>query len=114
MMEIEKNRVVAIRYIMKNSQDEILEDTMAGSPVNYLHGSETILPLLQLQLNGLKPGNKKIVTLPATSGLTDEDFIFDVIIDDVRAAMDEEIMLGYPVKLNLQRCEADCDCYTIK
>ncbi len=112
MIQITKNTVVSIRYVMKNSMEEVLENTMNTDPVNYLHGSTGILPLLQAQLEGLKAGDKKVVYLPAASGLTNDDFIFDVIIDNVRGALDEEILLGYPVKINVSTCEADCDCYT--
>jgi hypothetical protein len=111
MMHIEKNSIVSIRYIMKNSKEEILENTMDEFPVSYLHGSSGIQPLLQAQLEGLKAGDKKIVYLTAESGLLNEGFIFEIIIDEVRAALKEEILLGYPVKLNVPKCEADCDCY---
>ena len=111
MAQVANNNVVSIRYVMKNSKGEILENTMNNDPVSYLHGSSGILPLLQVQLEGLKTGDKKIVLLTAESGLTNENFIFDVIIDEVRAAMEEEILLGYPVKITIQKCEADCDCY---
>ena len=110
-MQVAKNNVVSIRYIMKNNKEEILENTMSNDPVSYLHGAAGIQTLLQAQLEGLKIGDKKIVYLNAESGLTNKDFIFEVIIDDVRAAMEEEILLGYPVKINVQKCEADCDCY---
>ena len=110
-MHIANNSVVSIRYIMKNSKEEVLENTMNNDPVNYLHGSTGILPLLQAQLEGLKTGDKKVVYLAAASGLTNEDFIFEVIIDEVRAALKEEVLLGYPVKINVTKCEAACDCY---
>ncbi|MEO8764010.1 MAG: hypothetical protein ABI416_06975 [Ginsengibacter sp.] len=110
-MRIEKNSIVSIRYIMKNSRKEILENTMKSDPVSYLHGSTGILPLLQAQLQGLKTGDRKVACLSAASGLTDEDFILDVIVDEVRAASNEEILLGYPVQLNVPKCEADCECY---
>ena len=110
-MQIAKNNVVSIRYIMKNSQGTVLENTMNNLPVSYLHGRDGIQPLLQEQLEGLKAGDKKVVYLPAAAGLTREDFIFEVIIDEVRAALKEEVLLGYPVKLNVPKCEADCDCY---
>jgi FKBP-type peptidyl-prolyl cis-trans isomerase SlyD len=110
-MNIAKNSVVSIRYIMKNSKGEILENTMSNDPVSYLHGSTGILPLLQAQLEGLKAGDKKVVYLTAAPGLTSEDFIFEVIIDEVRNALKEEILLGYPVTATVQKCEADCDCY---
>ena len=110
-MYIVKNSVVSIRYIMKNSNEVVLENTMNDSPVSYLHGSTGIQPLLQAQLEGLKAGDKKTVYLTTESGLTNEDFIFEVIIDEVRVALKEEVLLGYPVKLNVSKCEADCDCY---
>ena len=53
----------------------------------------------------IKAGDKKTVYLTAESGLTNEDFIFEVIVDEVRAALKEEILLGYPVKLTVQKCE---------
>jgi len=111
IIPIAKNYVVAIRYVMKNSRGEVIENTMGCDPVNYLHGSAGIQPLLQAQLEGLRVGDKKTVHLAAKSGLTNEDFIFEVIVDDVRAASHEEIMLGYPVKLAVRKCEAACACY---
>jgi len=108
---VAKDYVVALRYIMKDSRGEILENTMNRDPVNYLHGSPALLPLLQAQIEGLNAGDKKTVYLTTESGLTNEDFTIDVIIDDVRVASKDEIMLGYPVKLTLQRCEGDCECY---
>jgi FKBP-type peptidyl-prolyl cis-trans isomerase 2 len=111
MINIEKNSIVSIRYIMKNGKGTILENTMNDLPVSYLHGSSGILSLLQVQLEGLKTGDKKTIYLTAESGLTNEDFIFEVIVDEVRTALKEEILLGYPLKVNVQKCEADCDCY---
>ena len=111
LIPVAKDYVVALRYIMKDSRGEILENTMNRDPVNYLHGSPGILPLLQAQIEGLNAGDKKTVYLTTESGLTNEDFIFEVIIDDVRVALKDEIMLGYPVKLTLQKCEDGCECY---
>jgi len=110
-MHIEKNHVVSIRYIMKNSKQEVLENNMKGKPVSYLHGATGILPLLQEQLHGLKTGDKKRVYLATGQGLSKEDFIFEVIIDQVRMALDEEILLGYPVQLDVPHCDDDCECY---
>ena len=109
---IAKNTVVAMRYIMRNSKGAILEDTMNAMPGHYLHGSGGIQPLLQVQLEGLQPGDKKTIFLLKESGLTDDDFSFEVIVDAVRAAMPEEILLGYPVKTDMDKCGADCVCYS--
>ena len=110
-MQVANDMVVSIRYIMKNSRGNILENTMDGLPVSYLHGASGILALLQVQLEGLKTGDKKLVYLSSATGLVNDDFIFDVTIDEVRMASKEEILLGYPVKLPVIKCEADCDCY---
>ena len=110
-MEVAANCVVSIRYIMKNEHGEVLENTMQGEPVAYLHGSTGILKILQQQLQGLKVGDKKAVHLPAEAGLTEHSFIFEVVVDDVRMASKEEILLGYPVQLQVATCEADCACY---
>jgi FKBP-type peptidyl-prolyl cis-trans isomerase 2 len=112
MMQVAKNSVVSIRYIMKNGKGVVLGNTMNNDPVSYLHGSTGILPVLQAQFEGLKTGDKKVVYLTTIPGLTSEDFIFEVMIDDVREALQEEILLGYPVKMNVVKCESDCDCYS--
>ena len=59
MIQVQNNTVVAFRYIMKNSRNEILENTMDGIPTVYLHGTPAIQSLLQEQLQGLQEGGKK-------------------------------------------------------
>ena len=111
---IDRDMVVAIRYIMRNDKGYVLEDIMKSSPVNYLHGSNGILLLLQEQLKGLKAGDKKRVYLLKNSSEADADFEFDVVIDDVRPAFPEEIILGYPVQITNAICNGDCCCYDEK
>ena len=111
MMCITKDTVVTMRYIMRNSKGVMLEDTMNAAPINYLHGTGSIHPLLQAQLEGLKQGDKKLVYLLKESGLTDEDFSFEVIIDNVRTALPEELLLGYLVNIDTGKCDIDCACY---
>ena len=111
MSTIENNCVVSMRYIMRNAGGEELENTMNRMPVSYLHGGAGILTVLQQQLKGLQAGDKKIVLLKKAGG-TSEDYLFEVIIDGVRNALPEEILLGYPVQAAVQPCEADCSCYS--
>jgi hypothetical protein len=108
---ITEDMVVALRYIMRNGKGEVLENTMQTLPVNYLHGTAGILPMLQQQLKGLKTGDKKKVFLFKEGSDADDDFEFDVIIDDVRTALPEEIELGYPVQITTEICKDDCNCY---
>lgn len=112
MMHIAKDTVVAMRYIMRNSKGIVLEDIMHATPVSYLHGSSGIQPLLQAQLEGLQQGDKKILYLLKESGLCDDDFSFEVIIDNVRSALPEELVLGYPVKQDADKCDENCTCFS--
>ncbi len=110
MTGVANDMVIKIRYIMKNGCGEVLEDRMAAG-TSYLHGSMAILPLLQQQLEGLQAGDKKQVCLLKESGLTEDDLFFDVVIDQLRPALPEEVLLGYPI---LAECDEDCICYDQK
>jgi FKBP-type peptidyl-prolyl cis-trans isomerase SlyD len=111
-MQVGENTVVSLRYIMRNGRGAIIENTMNSNPTNYLQGSASILSSLQNQIEGLEKGDKKTVQLGLDEPYVDDDFSFEIIIDDVREALPEEIALGYPVKINLERCDENCDCYS--
>lgn len=102
-MEITENKVVSLRYIMRNSEGEEIENMIAGPAVQYIHGTGKILPELESQLQGLKAGAKKSVTtrLPDT-------FYFDVEVDEIRLATPAEIEAGKPLAAN--SCGPDCCC----
>ena len=110
-MIVTKNVVVVFRYIMKNNKGHVIENTMEGSPKCYLHGSSGIQPSLQLQFEGLKVGDTKTIYLKKESGFSKEDFTFDIVIDKLRHALEEELMLGYPVSIDGLICNEDCICY---
>lgn len=110
-MTISKDMVVAIRYVMSDSKGNILEDTTSSVPTRYLHGSGAILTTLQDQLEGLQQGDHKKVLLAESSGLCNDDYFFDVIIDSIRPALEKEIILGYPLEESLADCGDDCECH---
>ena len=114
MIKIADNHIVSIRYSMRNSEDLVLENTLQSDPVSYLQGGKGILPLLQKQLEGLQAGDKKLVYLYKADGFTAEDFVFDIIIDEVRPASDEEIALGYPLPADVKNCGEACECHNNK
>ena len=78
---IKKGMHVSMRYVLRNSKGEVLEDKQYAGPV--------ISPLLQAQLEGLKPGEAKTLVLKKGDEDADDDFTLDVIIDDVREAPPE-------------------------
>jgi len=107
-MIVEKEKIISIDYIMRNSSGEVLEDTVNSGVTHYLQGSSAIHPLLQSQLEGLRIGDQKMVLLPNEISNSGDDFSFEVVIRQIRNAMEEELQLGYPVMAD---CPDDCDCY---
>ena len=86
LLKITLNTVVFIRYRMQNSRGEVLEDILEGNPVSYLHGAHQLHPSLEAKLTGLQPGDRKSVVVARDQDFPDmdDDFCFDVIIDDIR------------------------------
>src|SRR3569623_475208 len=111
-MQVAPNTIVSLRYCMKNSNGDVLEDRMHTTPVEYLHGSSSILPALQNGLTGLAAGAETHEMLQGQQGLLlDDDFYFDVVIDGVRPATEEEIKTGKPAKPVVDEdCGDDCIC----
>ena len=87
------------------------------SPINLLLPNAPLtaegraLKILQQQLEGLQKGERAMVYLPAANSKLADDFSFDVVVDDVREALKEELLLGYPVQHATQHCPDDCICY---
>jgi FKBP-type peptidyl-prolyl cis-trans isomerase SlyD len=108
-MEIANNTVVSLRYVMKDAKGEIVEDNTGGKPIEYLHGSGSILPALEQSLHGLIAGQTTAITLSDKN--LQGTFHFDVIIDKVRTAAAQEIKLGKPVSMaETNQCGPGCDC----
>ncbi len=106
-MKIAKHTVVSLRYVMKNDQGEMLETTMDKLPVDYVHGSGKIIPMLEGYLEGMECGQQKSFSLAADpdSGLG-EKIHFDIVIDQVRSATPQESASGEPDKA----CGPGCRC----
>lgn len=102
-MKIAENTVVALRYIMTDSQGVEIENTIAGLAVQYVHGAGKILPQLENLLQGLKPGDKKSATIELP-----DLFHFEIEIDTVRMATVAEIEAGTPLVRN--DCGPGCCC----
>lgn len=104
-MQVQKNTVVSLRYVMKNNNGEIIEDTIDSKPIEYLHGGGNILPSLESVLEGLPAGTHKSFTLQDEK--LNDPLHFDVIVDGVREATTEEINSGRPGK---KECGPGCCC----
>lgn len=63
-MPIEKNKVVAFTYVLKDEAGEEIERSDQGEPMVYLHGGyRNLLPKLEQALEGREKGESLSVTL---------------------------------------------------
>lgn len=67
-MKIEAKKVISFHYTLKNEAGKILDSSMQGSPLEYLHGAGNIIPGLEKELLGLEPGAKKHVEVEPEQG----------------------------------------------
>lgn len=72
MDQIKDNLVVSIAYRLFVEGEE-LEEATADEPLEYLHGSENIVPGLEAALTGKKIGDKFTITLQPADAYGDYD-----------------------------------------
>jgi FKBP-type peptidyl-prolyl cis-trans isomerase SlyD len=104
-MQVQKNTVVTIRYIMKDVQGNIMEDTMNHAAVQYVHGSGNILESLESELEGMTAGAER--SFEVHEKLWKNPLHFDLVVDEIRPATAEEIEKGQP---NKKECGPGCNC----
>ncbi len=60
--------VVVFHYTLKNDAGEVLDEAAADDPMPYLHGAGNIVPGLEREMAGKKPGDSFDVTVSAEDG----------------------------------------------
>lgn len=63
-MRIDKNKVVAIDYELKDDNGQVLDTSENRGPLSYLHGSGGIIPGLERELDGKEEGEQLVVSVP--------------------------------------------------
>lgn len=66
--KVENGLVVGIQYTLKLDDGELVDESVAGEPLLYLHGANNIIPGLEQALTGLAVGDKKSVTVKPDDG----------------------------------------------
>ena len=80
-MTIEDKKVVTIEFTVKNADtQEVIESSVGGEPLVYLHGFNNLVPGLENELTGKKVGDKYEVNVSAEEGygVRDEALIQEV------------------------------------
>jgi FKBP-type peptidyl-prolyl cis-trans isomerase SlyD len=72
-MTIAPDQVVSIRYTLKNDAGDVLDSSSDGEPLTYLHGHGNLIPGLERELAGKKPGDKLQVKIAPAEGYGEYD-----------------------------------------
>lgn len=98
MAKITDGQVVSLNYVL-TVDGEILAQTEAGDPMEYLHGAQEILPGLEAALTGRQEGDKFSVTLDPEDayGEYDEDDVEEIDRADIPNV--EELEIGMVVEV---------------
>jgi FKBP-type peptidyl-prolyl cis-trans isomerase SlyD len=62
-MQVSENKVVSIHYVLKNDAGEVIDTSLGGAPLSYLHGIGSIIPGLEKALEGKSSGDRVEVTI---------------------------------------------------
>ena len=57
-MVISQDQVVSIHYTLRNDAGEVIDRSAEGQPLSYLHGHGNLIPGLERELTGRKPGDR--------------------------------------------------------
>lgn len=110
-MQVEKERIVSLRYTMKDEKGRLLEDFMDKEPTEFLYGSGHILPELESHLAGMQAGEAAALSFALDFGATKTTFHFNVVIDGVRQATEAEMAAGEPERrAEAGDCGPNCVC----
>lgn len=102
-MKVEKNKVVAIHYTLKDDAGNVLDSSEGKDPLAYIQGVGQLIPGLETQLEGKEKGSKVAATvLPADSyGDYRDDMVFVVGKDGFQGT--EELAVGMQVEVELDQ-----------
>src|SRR5215472_11649237 len=72
-MGITQDQVVSIHYTLRDDAGEIIDRSAEGEPLAYLHGRGNLIPGLERELAGRKPGDRVQVKIAPTDGYGEYD-----------------------------------------
>jgi FKBP-type peptidyl-prolyl cis-trans isomerase SlyD len=72
-MSISQDQVVSIHYTLRDDAGEVIDRSAEGEPLSYLHGHGNLIPGLERELTGRKPGDRLQVKIAPGDGYGDYD-----------------------------------------
>lgn len=72
-MKVEKNSIVKINYTLKNDEGQVLDTSIGGEPLEYMHGNGMLLQKLEDVITGKDVGEKFTAVLEPKDGYGEFD-----------------------------------------
>ena len=80
-MQVTKDKVVNIEYTLKGDNGEVIDSSVGGDPLSYLHGHHGIIPGLEDALEGKAVGDKLDVTVAPAEGYGEHDVAMIQVVE---------------------------------
>ena len=117
MNTVKKGRVISLNFVLKDEQGEVLDQSEESGPLEYLHGSNDVIPGLENALQGHEVGEHiRIVIPPADAYGEYEVSLVDEVsrdqfpgIDDIQPVMQFQTQMydWAPMVINVTAVDED-------
>lgn len=101
-MKIEKNKVAAISYVLKDKDGNLLDSSENTGPLEYLHGHGNLIQGLEVQLEGKEKGDKfsAVIEPKDAYGEYDEKLVVEVPREQFDTGMDIQVGMAFQAETN--------------
>ena len=114
---VKKDRVISLKFVLKDEQGEVLDQSDETGPLEYLHGANDVIPGLEKALEGHKLGEQLKVVIPPSDAYGEyEVSLVDEVsrdqfpgIDDIKPGMQFQTQMddGAPMIIHVTAVDDD-------
>lgn len=108
---IQDGKVVYLKYLLKDSEGEVLDEADEKDPMIYLHGAEQIVPGLEDALEGLKVGDSKQVSVDPEDGYGVHDPKLKMAVD--RSQFPEDVIPEEGMQFEVETDDGEDVIFTV-
>jgi FKBP-type peptidyl-prolyl cis-trans isomerase SlyD len=94
IVRVERDRVVAIDYTLRRRGGEVIESSLGGAPLRYLHGRAQLVPGIERAIDGAQEGDELELELDPDSGYGKRDPEGVFLVPRAAFPEDEPIRIG--------------------
>lgn len=112
LITIDENRVVSMHYQLSNGFGEVIDSSLGGLPLVYMHNTRALLPSLERELTGaMKGDNLDIVIYPEDGyGYAQDELVQEMDIELFKDI--DQIVEG--MRIRATSSDADAQMLTVK